>query len=72
MISDDETEKRTDALGWWQRNDDTGEYTGIEDFFSTIATTIQEHDGIDGVLGFSQGAAAAAMAGSPTQRASAH
>ena len=64
MISDTEVDKETDALGWWQRSEVTGEYIGIEDFFTTIVSTILEHGGIDGVIGFSQGAAAAAMVAS--------
>lgn len=47
--------------GWWQRNDRTGKYDGMEDGFQVIADTIQEVGGVDGVIGFSQGGAAAAM-----------
>jgi hypothetical protein len=50
-----------DIRGWWQRNDRTGEYEGMEDGFLTIADAIREVGGIDGVIGFSQGGAAAPM-----------
>jgi hypothetical protein len=53
-----------DCRGWWQRNDRTGEYEGMEDGFRTIADAIREAGGVDGVVGFSQGGAAAALVAS--------
>ncbi|TGO83737.1 hypothetical protein BPOR_0599g00020 [Botrytis porri] len=49
----------TDAYGWWKRETGGARYAGIEKGFDTIATTIREAEGIDGVIGFSQGACAA-------------
>ena len=53
-----------EAYGWWRRKDGPdGEvtYTGIEEGLETIARCIREEGPFDGVVGFSQGAAAAAM-----------
>lgn len=49
----------TDAYGWWKRETGGARYAGIEKGLDTIATTIREAGGIDGVIGFSQGACAA-------------
>ena len=53
-----------DAWGWWKRETGSGRYAGLEDGLETIAETIRGAGGIDGVIGFSQGAAAAAMVAS--------
>lgn len=52
-----------EAYGWWRRSDtsDPPEYIGIEDGLATVAKTIEAEGPFDGVLGFSQGAAMAAM-----------
>jgi fermentation-respiration switch protein FrsA (DUF1100 family) len=50
-----------EAYGWWVRETGTGRYAGMEKGLDTIAETIKSAGGIDGVIGFSQGAAAAAM-----------
>jgi len=52
-----------EAYGWWRRKDTPeGEisYEGIEEGLERIARTIREEGPFDGVVGFSQGAAAAA------------
>jgi len=53
-----------DAYGWWRREVSTGEYEGLLDGLKIMAETIKEAGGIDGVIGFSQGAAASAMVAS--------
>ncbi|KAL8869172.1 MAG: hypothetical protein Q9174_004470 [Haloplaca sp. 1 TL-2023] len=62
------------AYGWWRRKDlpipgaTNGEteiiYTDLEDGLGTIAQTIYDEGPFDGVIGFSQGACAAAMVAS--------
>ena len=54
------------AFGWWQRKDtDDGViYRGIEQGMATIAQCIKEEGPFEGVIGFSQGAAAATMVAS--------
>ncbi|KUJ13848.1 uncharacterized protein LY89DRAFT_148899 [Mollisia scopiformis] len=53
-----------DAWGWWVRETGSGLYTGLDDGFATIRDSIKEMGGIDGVIGFSQGAGAAAFVAS--------
>jgi predicted esterase len=52
-----------EAYGWWRRSSivDPPLYTGIEDGFATVAETLKKEGPFDGVIGFSQGAAMAAM-----------
>ncbi|KFY99783.1 hypothetical protein V500_01267 [Pseudogymnoascus sp. VKM F-4518 (FW-2643)] len=57
--ADDEDE--VDAWAWWRRDDRTGLYTGLDEGMDRIAETICEVGGVDAVMGFSQGGAAAAM-----------
>lgn len=55
-----------DAFGWWRRKGD-GEpfvYVGMEEGLGTIARVLREEGPFDGVLGFSQGGAAAGMVAS--------
>ncbi|KAI4279061.1 MAG: hypothetical protein LQ337_000576 [Flavoplaca oasis] len=61
------------AYGWWRRKDvphpsKHGEsaivYTGLHEGFARIANTITQEGPFDGVIGFSQGACAAAMVAS--------
>lgn len=56
-----DTTSTPDAWAWWRRDTGSGEYTGIEAGLATIADCIRDAGGIDGVIGFSQGAAASAM-----------
>lgn len=59
-----EGESQLDAWGWWKRETGSGRYAGLEEGLETIAESIRAAGGIDGVIGFSQGAAAAAMVAS--------
>lgn len=51
----------SDSWAWWRRDDATGAYRFLNEGMTRLAETIAEAGGIDGVLGFSQGGAAAAM-----------
>jgi dihydrofolate reductase len=55
-----------DSYGWYCRSNTANppEYLGLEDGLATIAKTISEEGPFDGVIGFSQGAAMAAMVAS--------
>ena len=59
---DDEIE----AYGWWRHSTSATPplYAGIEEGFATVARTLKEEGPFDGVIGFSQGAALAAMVAS--------
>jgi hypothetical protein len=54
----------SDAWGWWKREIGSGKYLGIEQGLDSISQVIRDAGGVDGVVGFSQGAAAAAMVAS--------
>ncbi|CZT46535.1 related to dihydrofolate reductase [Rhynchosporium secalis] len=57
-----ESEKEDpDAWGWWKKDSSTGHYIGLDEGLETIRKAIEEVGGIDGVIGFSQGGAMAAM-----------
>ncbi|KAH7333131.1 serine hydrolase-domain-containing protein [Rhexocercosporidium sp. MPI-PUGE-AT-0058] len=65
-LQGDATEKEkeeSDAWGWWKK-DDSGVYVGLDEGLETIRKAIEETGGIDGVIGFSQGASAAALVAS--------
>lgn len=53
-----------DAWAWWRRDESTGLYYGLEEGLARIADAMQQAGGVDGVIGFSQGAAAAAIVAS--------
>lgn len=53
-----------DAWGWWQKSDTTGEYRGLEKGLEMIREAIEGVGGVDGVVGFSQGGAAAGIVAS--------
>ncbi|KAF2839181.1 FSH1-domain-containing protein, partial [Patellaria atrata CBS 101060] len=55
-----------DAWGWWRRKGDTEPYTyeGLEIGLEKIAQVLKEEGPFDGVIGFSQGGAAAGMVAS--------
>ncbi|RFU35346.1 hypothetical protein B7463_g929, partial [Scytalidium lignicola] len=58
-------EENDDAWGWWRRDDHSERYRYLDDGMQRIADTIlAEEGGIDGVIGFSQGAACAALVAS--------
>ncbi|KAJ5780490.1 hypothetical protein N7457_005650 [Penicillium paradoxum] len=52
-----------ESFGWWRRPATVEQplYTGIEEGFAAVARTLKEEGPFDGVIGFSQGAALAAM-----------
>lgn len=58
-----------EAYGWWRRSNtaDPPEYVGLEDGLSEVAKTLATEGPFDGVAGFSQGAALAAMVASMLQ-----
>jgi pimeloyl-ACP methyl ester carboxylesterase len=53
----------SEAYGWWRRKGDAEPFTyeGIERGLATVAETISSEGPFDGVIGFSQGGAAAGM-----------
>ncbi|KAI1842624.1 hypothetical protein JX265_012617 [Neoarthrinium moseri] len=51
----------TDNWAWFRRDEATGAYRGFEEGMARIAATIAENGGVDGVIGFSQGGATAAL-----------
>jgi predicted esterase len=56
-------DEQPEAYGWWRRKGD-GEpftYEGIEQGLATVAETMRSEGPFDGVIGFSQGGAAAGM-----------
>lgn len=68
-----------ESYGWWRRSNtaDPPEYAGLEDGFATVAKTLETEGPFDGIVGFSQGAALAAMVaslleGSPRREAFKH
>ncbi|KAG0650431.1 Esterase inpF [Hyphodiscus hymeniophilus] len=54
----------SDSWGWWKRETGGAKYVGIEEGLDSIAKAIEEAGGVDGVIGFSQGAAGAGMVAS--------
>jgi len=56
----------SDSWGWWRRKGDAEpfRYEGMEQGFERIASVLTEEGPFDGVLGFSQGGAAAGMVAS--------
>lgn len=55
-----------EAYGWWRRSNtsDPPEYTGLDQGLETVAKLLESEGPFDGVIGFSQGAALAAMVAS--------
>lgn len=65
--SQNDDEEDVQAYGWWQRKDsDDGAiiYKGMEEGLAVVAKSIKEEGPFDGVIGFSQGAAAAGIVAS--------
>jgi pimeloyl-ACP methyl ester carboxylesterase len=62
----DASKEQPDAFGWWRRKGDAEPYVyvGMEQGLATIAQALQDQGPFDGVLGFSQGGAAAGMVAS--------
>ncbi|KAM0704145.1 hypothetical protein Q7P35_008378 [Cladosporium inversicolor] len=64
--ADANADDQPEAYGWWRRKGD-GEpftYEGIEQGLATVAETMRSEGPFDGVIGFSQGGAAAGMVAS--------
>lgn len=61
--SSPEKEEKIEAYGWWRRSNTANPplYLGIEDGLAAVAKVLKEEGPFDGVVGFSQGAALAAM-----------
>ena len=55
-----------ESYGWWRRSNtaDPPEYVGIENGLQVVAETLESEGPFDGVMGFSQGAAFAAVVSS--------
>ncbi|OWP03929.1 hypothetical protein B2J93_177 [Marssonina coronariae] len=54
-----------DAWAWWKKSDTPdGLYEGLEEGLETVRRAIEEVGGVDGVIGFSQGAAFAGLVAS--------
>lgn len=54
-------EVREDANGWWKLRDRGETQDGVEEGLTHVAKVLNDHGPMDGVMGFSQGAALAAM-----------
>ncbi|KAI5801244.1 serine hydrolase FSH [Geopyxis carbonaria] len=52
---------REGAHAWWQKDSETGKYTGLEDSLRFLGNYLDFHGPFDGVVGFSQGATLAVM-----------
>ncbi|KZM23246.1 Dihydrofolate reductase [Ascochyta rabiei] len=63
---DGSEEEEVDAWAWWRRKGDSEPYTyaGLEEGLGRIAEVLKTEGPFDGVIGFSQGGAAAAMVAS--------
>ncbi|KAI1803471.1 serine hydrolase FSH [Daldinia bambusicola] len=57
-------EEEPDSWAWFRKDEATGEYRGFEAGMHTIAKAIADAGGVDGVCGFSQGGAVAALVAS--------
>lgn len=57
----DEDEEDGDNWAWFRKDEATGAYRGLEAGMESIASAIADAGGIDGICGFSQGGAAAAL-----------
>lgn len=62
-VKQDGEAEETDAWAWWKRKGDSEPYTyeGLELGMETLARVLKEEGPFDGVIGFSQGGAMAAM-----------
>lgn len=63
---DDEAAETTDSWAWFRKDEASGEYRGLEEGLGRVASCIRDEAGghVDGVVGFSQGGAMAAMVAS--------
>lgn len=58
---EEEGEDTSDAWAWFRRDEATGRYRLLREGMTALATCIRDAGGVDGVVGFSQGGALAAM-----------
>ncbi|KAI1655952.1 serine hydrolase-domain-containing protein [Daldinia decipiens] len=58
---EDEDDEESDNWAWFRKDEATGAYRGFEEGMQSIAAEIAKAGGIDGVCGFSQGGAVAAL-----------
>ncbi|KAH6647104.1 serine hydrolase FSH [Truncatella angustata] len=59
--AEDVDEEQTDSWAWFRRDEATGSYRGLGEGMRSVARAVRDCGGVDGVLGFSQGGAMAAM-----------
>ncbi|CCU82453.1 unnamed protein product [Blumeria hordei] len=59
-----DADEENELWGWWTRDMDSDLFAGLEQGLASIARVIRENGGIDAIMGFSQGAAAAAFVAS--------
>lgn len=61
--SEGNPDNEIESYGWWRRSNTANPplYTGLEEGFAAVGRTLKEEGPFDGVIGFSQGAALAAM-----------
>ncbi|KAI0119856.1 serine hydrolase FSH [Daldinia grandis] len=64
----DEDDEESDSWAWFCKDEATGAYRGFEEGMRSIAATIAEAGGVDGVCGFSQGGAIAALVAAALER----
>ncbi|KAI1140906.1 serine hydrolase FSH [Hypoxylon sp. FL0543] len=64
----DEDEDEGDSWAWFRKDEATGSYRGLEAGMRAIARAIADAGGVDGVCGFSQGGATAALVASALER----
>lgn len=62
-VDSSKAEEEIEAYGWWRRSNtaEPPEYVGFDDGLSMVANILRQEGPFDGVIGFSQGAAMAAM-----------
>ncbi|KAF9875118.1 hypothetical protein CkaCkLH20_07384 [Colletotrichum karsti] len=63
FVADESTpeDEDLDAWAWWRKDESSGAYRYLDQGVSAVAKAIREAAGVDGVLGFSQGGAFAAL-----------
>lgn len=61
---EDEDEEESDSWAWFRKDEATGAYRGFERGMEAIAAAVRAAGGVDGVCGFSQGGATAALVAS--------
>ncbi|KAK0381216.1 serine hydrolase [Colletotrichum melonis] len=54
-------DQEIDAWAWWRKDESSGSYRFLDQGISTVAEAVREAGGVDGVVGFSQGGAFAAL-----------